>query len=236
MDVMTGPFCLANTLIHPVSPFAIKGLIWYQGENGEATSQSADSYYLKEKGLFQDYKRLFALDDFAFYLVQIANWGVGPDYEPTTPAPVLRNDGWGADTRLLQADAMALPHSGMASAIDIGDTNDMHPQDKLELGERLALWALKNDYGRAIPETSGPILRNVTVSGNKAICTFDHIGDGLMVGSKTLYQPTQEVVGGTLALFSIAGSDGVWYWANATIVGNTVEMTSPSTMATAPML
>jgi sialate O-acetylesterase len=231
LDVSTGPFCLANSLVHPVSPFAIKGLIWYQGENSENTVQSADSYFLKMKALRQGYKRVFALDDLAFYFVQIANWGDNPSHLPNDPTPVMSQGGWAADTRLQQANAVALPHSGMASAVDIGESKDWHPKDKLDVGKRLALWALRNDYGRTILETSGPILRDVTVSGNKAICTFDHAGDGLMVGSKTPYQPTKEVAGGKLALFSVAGSDGVWHWANATIVGNAVEMTSPSVTA-----
>ena len=231
MDVMTGPFCLANSLMHPVAPFGIKGLIWYQGENSENHVQSSDSYFLKMKGLHQGYKRVFAADDLAFYFVQIANWGDKPDFQPNDPKPVLSQGGWAADTRLQQANAMALPHSGMASAIDIGESNDWHPRDKLDLGERLALWALKYDYGRIIPETSGPILRDVTVAGNKAICTFDHVGDGLMVGAKTPYLSTKQVARGTLALFSIAGADGVWAWADAKIVGSTVEMSSPSVAA-----
>ncbi len=231
MEVMTGPFCLANTLIHPLAPFGLKGMIWYQGENSENNVQSEDSYYLKMKGLYQGYKRLFGLDDFAFYFVQIANWGDTAELQPKGPTPVLNQGGWAADTRLQQANAMALPHSGMASALDIGESNDWHPKDKLDVGERLALWALKNDYGRDIAETSGPILRDVTVTGNKAVCTFEHAGSGLMVGAKTPYQPTKEASGTKLALFSIAGADGVWYWADTKIAGNTIEMSSPSVAA-----
>ena len=85
----------------------------------------------------------------------------------------------------------------MASALDIGDSADMHPLNKLDVGERLALWALKNNYGRAITATSGPILRDVTVAGGTLVCSFDHSGSGLMVGEKTACQPTREVVGGT---------------------------------------
>lgn len=224
-----GPFSLFNGMVYPHAPLPAKGLIWYQGENAETTTQSADSYYLKMKALSQAYKRMLGMDDFAFYFVQLANWGA----LPTSPAPVLISGGWDADTRIQQANAMALPHSGMASALDIGDSADMHPLNKLDVGERLALWALKNDYGRAIAATSGPILKNVTVSGNTLVCSFDHTGSGLMVGSKTPYQPTAEVVGGTLQKFSIAGATGAWVDATATIVGNTVVVSSPSVAAPA---
>jgi hypothetical protein len=181
------------------------------------------------KALSQGYKRMLGMDDFAFYFVQLANWGA----LPTSPTPVLSSGGWDADTRIQQANAMSLPHSGMASALDIGDSADMHPLDKLDVGERLALWALKNDYGLPITATSGPILKDVTVSGSTLVCSFDHIGSGLMVGSKTPYQPTAEIVGGTLQKFSIAGASGPWHEATATIVGNTVVVSSPAVSAPA---
>ena len=219
-----GPFCLFNGMVYPYAPLPAKGLVWYQGENAENTIQSTDSYFLKMKALAQGYKRMSGLDDFAFYFVQLANWGS----LPTSAAPVLSSGGWDADTRIQQANAMALPHAGMASALDIGDSADMHPLDKLDLGERLALWALKNDYGRAITVTSGPVLKDVTLAGSTLVCAFDHVGSGLMVGSKTPYLPTAEVAGGTLQKFSVSGASGTWYAATATIVGDTVVVSSPS--------
>ncbi len=227
-----GPFSLFNGMVYPYSPLPAKGLVWYQGENAERTVQSPDSYYFKMKALAQGYKRIAGTDDFPFYFVQLANWG----QQQTSPAPVLDpGGGWSADTRIQQANAMAIPNSGMASAMDVGSSLDgdqvwdgWHPKTKQDVGERLALWALKNDYGQVIGETSGPILRNVTVNGKTLVCTFNHAGIGLMVGSKTPYQPTTEIVGGTLDKFSIAGVNGVWYDATATISGNTVVLSSPS--------
>ena len=227
-----GPFSLFNGMVYPYSPLPAKGLIWYQGENAERTVQSADSYYLKMKALAQGYKRMLGMDEFPFYFVQLAYWG----QQQTSPAPVLdAGGGWSADTRLQQANAMAIPHSGMASAMDVGSSLDgdqiwdgWHPKTKMDVGERLALWALKNDYGQSVGETSGPILRDVVVSGSTLVCSFDHVGSGLMVGSKTPYQPTDEVVGGSLDKFSIAGASGAWYDATATIVGDTVVLSSPS--------
>jgi sialate O-acetylesterase len=219
-----GPFALFNGMIHPLAPFALKGILWYQGENSESTVQSADSYFLKMKALACGWSKVFQSENLPFYFVQIANWGK----VPLSANPDLSFDGWSADTRIQQANAMALPHAGMASAIDIGESGDMHPKDKLDLGERLALWTLKNEFGQSSLVTSGPILKEVTVSGSKAICSFDHVGSGLMIGAKIPYQPTTEVANGKLNLFSIAGMDGKWFSAIATIEGNTVTLTSTS--------
>lgn len=215
-----GPFCYFNGMIYPVAPFPIKGALWYQGEDGETTVQSPDSYYLKMKALVQGWRRLWGGDDLAFYYVQIANWSTAQ----SVPMP---NDAW-AVTRDQQTKALAIPHTGMAVAIDLGESGDIHPKDKLDVGERLALWALKNDYGQPNTVASGPILKDAALQGSTVVCSFDNVGSGLMVGSKTPYQPTQEMVGGTLQRFSIAGADGVWYWADATINGNTVVLSSTS--------
>jgi len=223
-----GPFCLANTLTHPVSPFGVKGLIWYQGENRESTSQSADSYFLKEKALSQGFKRLFGSDDFAMYVVLLAN--LNPPPSGANVAPDMPGTHW-ADTRIQQVNVVGIPHAGVASAMDIGDAGNIHPENKLDVGERLALWALKNDYGRTTVVPCGPILRDVTVTGNKATCTFDYVGSGLMVGYKANYTATQHLTGGVLKRFSIAGATGTWYDATATIVGNAIELTCPSVAA-----
>lgn len=230
----TGPFRLFNGMVHPYAPLPAKGMIWYQGENAQSSVQSPDSYYLKMKALAQGYQRMTGMEDFAFYFVQLAYWG----QQQTSPEPVLVSGGWDADTRIQQARAMAIPRSGMASAMDVGSSLDgdqiwdgWHPKNKFDVGERLALWALKNDYGRPIATASGPVLKDVTISGSSLVCSFDHVGDGLMVGAKTAYLPTVEVAGGALDKFSIAGATGAWYDATATIVGNTVVVSSPSVPA-----
>ncbi len=234
----TGPFSLFNGMIYPLAPYPVKGVIWYQGENAEQSTQSADSYYLKQKGLIDGWKQLLGLDDCAFYLVQIANSGTAP----TSPAPVLQSGGWNADTRLQQGFALNLPHAGVASAIDIGNsvswvTNawlGWHPTNKWDVGFRLGLWAMKNEYGQTNLVTSGPVLRDVTVAGSTATCTFDYAGSGLMVGYKLVYG-TAYPTNSPLSLFSIAGADGTWYWANATITGsNTLQLTS--TNVTTPLM
>lgn len=226
-----GPFNLSNGMIAPIAPYGIKGAIWYQGENAEKTVQSKDSYFLKMKALVQGWKRLFGVDDFPFYYVMIANWGE----LPKDATPELISGGWNADTRLQQANAMAIPHAGCASAIDIGDSSmgdkiwdGWHPKDKLDVGERLAFWALKNDYGQTKLVANGPTLKDVSVSGNTITCSFDNIGGGLITGTRAWYQPTKETPNTPLTRISIAGADGKWYPATAIIKNNKVLVSSPS--------
>jgi sialate O-acetylesterase len=226
-----GTFSLFNGMVAPLAPYAARGVLWYQGENSEVTVQSPDSYYLKMKALIEGWKRVWGQDDMAFYFVMLANYG---DLLKTE-VPVLRSGGWDADTRLQQAMAMALPHAGCASAMDIGISKvswaGYHPENKLDVGERLALWALKNEHGRAGLVTSGPVLRNAALAGGAVVCTFDHVGGGLMAGSKAWYEPTKEVPGGTLRRFCIAGADGTWVAADAVIKGVTVVLSSPAVPA-----
>lgn len=224
-------FDFYHRFVQPLVPYGIKGAIWYQGENSERRVLSPDSYFLKMKALVEGWKRVWAMDDFPFYYVMIANWGKKPE----NATPELKVGGWDADTRLQQANAMVIPHAGCASALDIGDSSTgdkvwdgWHPKDKLDVGERLALWALKNDYGRPDIVASGPVLKDVSISGSTVICSFDHVGSGLMVGSKDWYQPTKEIADGTLEHFVIAGGDGKWFPATAIIKGNHVLMSSPT--------
>ncbi len=229
-----GPFSLFDKLVKPLAPYGIKGAIWYQGENSEIAAQSPDSYYLKMKALAQGWQRVWELDDFAFYYVMIANWGE----LPKGPTPEMFKGGWDADTRLQQANAMALPHAGCASALDIGDSSmgdkiwqGWHPKDKLDVGERLAMWALKNDYGRPELVASGPTLRDVSLAGATLVCTFDHSASGLMVAAKKWYEPTRETPGGKLQRLVIAGADGVWHAADAVIKDGTLVVSSPAVPA-----
>ena len=221
-------FSAFNGMLYPLAPCRAKGMIWYQGESGELTHETTDGYYLKEKTLQQGWKRAFGLDDFAIYVVQLANHG-GPSSSPTPDQP----GSWPV-VRQMQEMVINLPHGGMASAIDVGDAGDIHPKDKLAVGERLALWALKNDYGRTTLVPSGPILKDTVVVNSTTtyparksiVCGFDFVGAGLMVGAKAPYMAAKEDAGGTLQKFVIAGADGVWSAADAVIKGATVEVSS----------
>jgi sialate O-acetylesterase len=229
--VPSGPFSLFNGMIHPLAPYGIKGAIWYQGENAELTKQTKDSYFLKLKALTQGWKRLWGMDDFPFNLVMIANWGT---IENTFVPDTIGGKGWDSDTRIQQLNALALPHTGVASAIDVGDIYSnpdvwkaWHPANKLDVGNRLALWPLKYVFGMEEIVESGPVLKEVFASGSALVCSFDHIGSGLMVGKKDWYVPTQDVTDtSSLKRFVISGATGNWYEADAIISDDNVVLSS----------
>jgi sialate O-acetylesterase len=150
--------------------------------------------------------------------VQLANF--------QSPAKVPgAGDGW-ARLREAQVKALSIPKTGMALAIDIGEAGDIHPKNKQDVGGRLALWALRNDYGQTNLVCSGPLYKALTITGNVACVQFDHVGSGLMVGKKTGPGPAIEEQGGKLKQFAIAGADKKWFWADAEIAGLTVRVSS----------
>lgn len=109
------------------------------------------------------------------------------------------------------------PNTGMAVIIDIGEANDIHPKNKQDVGQRLALWALAKDYGKKNLIYSGPMYRSMETKGNQIVLSFDHVGSGLLAKD-----------GGTLRGFAIAAADKKFVWADARIVGNTVVVSSPA--------
>ena len=202
-------------MIHPLLSFPIKGAIWYQGESNGA---EGDSYFQKMRALIGGWRSLWNVGDFPFYYVQLANF-----QQPTNlPAG---GDGW-AKVRCAQMKALTIPHTGMASAVDIGDAMNIHPGDKRDVGVRLALWALSRDYGKKEIVPSGPIFQSAKVEGGKIRLAFDYVGGGLIVGKKDGVKPTEEDKAGKLVRFAIAGEDKNWVWADAVIDGATVVVSS----------
>ena len=129
---------------------------------------------------------------------------------------------------MAQTKALEIKNTGMAVAIELADAanpNDIHPKNKKDVGERLALWALAKDYGKQV-NFSGPLYKGMTVKGREAIISFEHVGKGLMVGEKTGIEPVKAVKDGTLKRFAISGADGTWQWADAKIAGKTVVVSS----------
>jgi len=125
---------------------------------------------------------------------------------------------------MAQTKALEIKNTGMAVAIELADAdkpNDIHPKNKKDVGERLALWALAKDYEKKIT-CSGPLYKSMTVNGSDAIISFDYVGKGLMVGEKRGIEPATAVEDGTLKQFAISGEDGKWHWADAKIDGKTV--------------
>jgi sialate O-acetylesterase len=209
------PHHLYNGMIRPLAPFALKGVLWYQGE---ANRDEGDSYFHKLRALIGGWRQVWGQGDFSFYIVQLASFGTSSKLPP---------DGKGfPPVRLAQLKALSIPHTGMAVTIDIGEAKNIHPKNKTDTGERLALWALKNDYGQASLECSGPLFKEIKLEDGKIRILFNHTGTGLMVGKKEARQPVRETKDDKLAQFAIAGVDGVWKWANAVIDGQAVVVSA----------
>jgi len=207
---------LYNGMIHPLLKFPIKGAIWYQGENN---GREGDQYIDKKRAMIDSWRKLWG-HEFPFYFVQLAAWR-----EPSDD-PSGSEEGFQM-LRDAQRKCLAIPKTGMAVSIDVGEVVSIHPKNKLDVGERLALWALAKDYGKTDLVHSGPLYRNAAVEDGKIRISFDHVGGGLMVGRKEGRKPTVEDAGGKLKRFAIAGEDKKWVWADAVIDGDTVVVSSP---------
>jgi sialate O-acetylesterase len=210
------PAAIYNAMIHPLAPFAMRGAIWYQGESNGA---EGESYYHKTQALVNGWRELFN-PDLAFYWVQLAN------FQAPTDDPAGGN-GW-AKLREAQRKALNIKHTGMAVIIDIGEAGDIHPRNKQDVGARLAQWALHQTYGKQDIVPAGPLYKSHKSEGNSIRVSFDHVGSGLMVGKKEGLEPTVEDKDGKLQRFAIAGADKQWHWAEATIDGDDVVLTSPA--------
>ena len=209
------PSAIYNSMVHPLTPFAMRGGIWYQGESN---GNEGITYYQKKHALVNGWRKAFQNKDLAFYWVQLANF----QKESDKPEG---GDGW-AKLREAQTQALDIPGTGMAVITDIGAANDIHPRNKQDVGWRLAQWALHQTYGQKDLVPSGPLYKSHKVEGNKIRLSFDHVGSGLIVGKKTGLEPTAEVKDGKLEHFSISGKDNKWVWADAKIDGQTVVVES----------
>ena len=157
---------------------------------------------------------------FPVYIVQL------PNFDKPTDDPA--GDGvekW-PTTREQQLKCLQIPKTGLAVTIDVGDAADLHPPNKGDMGERLALWALAKDYGKRIVY-SGPLYKSMQIADGKIRLVFESVGSGLMAGRKEGRNPTVEDKGAKLKRFAIAGEDKRWVWADAVIDGATVVVSSP---------
>jgi sialate O-acetylesterase len=191
------PAALFNGMIAPLTPFAIRGVIWYQGEANSGLR--APLYAHLFQTLISDWRRAWDEGDFPFLFVQIANWNTEPD-------------GRWPEVRDAQRQALALRNTGMAVTIDIGDPVDIHPKNKLEVGLRLARAARAITYGEKL-EWSGPLYRQLTREEHALRVWFDHAA-GLTAK------------GGPLIGFEVAGADGKYVAADAKIDGSSVIVSS----------
>ena len=194
------PTILYNAMIHPLTPFAMKGVIWYQGENNAGR---AYEYRKSFPLMINDWRNKWGGTDFPFYFVQLASF-----------KPNLNNIGqdseW-AELREAQSMALVLPNTGMAVATDIGEATDIHPRNKQDVGHRLAAVALRNAYGKQIV-AAGPAFKSMKIEGNRIRISFSDIGSGLFIKDGS----------GNLSGFDIAGEDRKLKIAKAIIEGNEV--------------
>ena len=196
------PSKLYNAMIHPLIPYKIKGVIWYQGESNEDYVPNDPNIYLKLFPLIiNSWREEWKQGDFPFYYVQLAPF----PRNFTNVGPLVRD---------VQRKTLNIKNTGMAVTLDIGDTTDIHPKNKLDVGNRLALWALAKDYGKSNLVYSGPLYQSISIKGNKAMVNFTNTGSGLMLKE-------EKSLG-----FEIAGEDKIFYTANAIIQGNSVMVSS----------
>jgi sialate O-acetylesterase len=196
------PTLAFNGMVHPLIGLPIRGALWYQGESNVPR---AARYAKAFQALITDWRRLWGQGDFPFYFVQLAA------YLPLADN-TLKGSTW-AELRDAQRQALALPHTGMAVAIDIGDADDIHPRNKQEVGRRLALLALNRDYGKP-QRASAPVLQSVSPVGDTLVLRFD-TSDGLVVRGA-----------GELRGFAVAGARGGFHPAQARIDGRRVLLSS----------
>jgi len=196
------PTALYNTMIAPIVDYGIKGFVWYQGESN---TDKPDEYAKLQPAMIADWRNKWKEGDLPFLFVQLPGFG---DYN------YLPSESQWATFREAQAKSLSLPNTGMAVAIDIGEWNDIHPDRKKPVGDRLALAAEKIAYGENIVY-SGPIYQSQTIEGTKIIISFTHTGTGLSTND-----------GEVPAEFAIAGEDKNFVWAKAKIEGDKIIVSS----------
>mgnify|MGYP001821483060 CR=1 FL=1 len=196
------PLGFYNAMLAPLQRMSIKGVIWYQGESNV---DRAAEYRTLFPAMIRAWRRQWGQGDFPFLFVQLANF-LEPIGQP--------GESQWAEARDAQAGALAEPNTAMAVTIDVGEWNDIHPENKQVVGERLALAARRVAYGEQGVVHSGPALKSVTAESARLVLGFDHVGSGL------------EARGGPLQGFALAGADGTWAWARAEIQGDRVIVSS----------
>lgn len=210
---------LFNGKIAPIAPFALRAALWYQGEHN---ASRAAQYRRLLPALIRDWRSQLSAAELPFLIVQLPRY-LQPQTQPS------QDQGWPLLREAQLQTVQGVSATGLAVTIDTG-TEDVHPQDKQDVGARLAALARGTVFGEDVAFT-GPLFRGHAVEGNAIRIAFDGVVSGLMVGRKEPLQPVQEVAGGELTGFAIAGADKRFVWANASISGKTVVVSAPSVAA-----
>ncbi len=200
---------LFNGMIKPICPYAIRGVVWYQGESN---ANRAWQYRTLFPILIANWREEWGRGDFPFIYVQL------PNFMEQRDAPA--SSAW-AELREAQHKALSLRNVAEVVTIDVGEAQDLHPKDKKTVGVRLANAALGKFYEKNVPWT-GPEFKSMIISDNKAVLTFTHAAGGLVQCENA------QCDGSVLQGFAIAGSDRKFYWADARIEnGDQVVVSSP---------
>jgi sialate O-acetylesterase len=196
------PTALYNSMIAPLINYAVKGFVWYQGESN---TRKPNEYAKLQPAMITDWRSKWNEGDLPFLFVQLPGFG---DYN------YLPSESEWALFREAQAKSLAVPNTAMAIAIDLGEWNDIHPDRKKPVGDRLALAAEKIAYGEDIVH-AGPLYQSSSIEGNKIVISFTDTGSGLSTNDD---EPAAE--------FAIAGEDKKFVWADAKIDGNKIIVSS----------
>ena len=183
-----------------LADFGIKGALWYQGESNAGDGQD---YRFKLKRMVAEWREALAQPSLPFYYVQLSTYA-GSNYAAVREGQRM-------------ALTMIPEPVGMAVAIDLGWFGSLHPDNKYDVGERLAAWALNRTYGKTAVVVSGPLYKSLKTEGNKARLTFDY-ADGLKLGKKDGIKFVEDPVptmADVVKKFKIAGLDGVWHDADS---------------------
>lgn len=199
------PSLLFNGMVSPVLPFAIRGVLWYQGESN---AHWAEEYREKFPLLINDWRKHWKQQQLPFYYVQLTSFNADNGNDSN------KGSSW-AELREAQSEALRLPHTAMAVTTDIGDRNDIHPLNKQDIGKRLALLALKGTYQQNIV-SEGPSFKSMNIVDNAVTVNFSHAEGGLVCENKYGY----------LQGFELAGADKKFFFAQARIEGEKVIVSS----------
>ncbi|MCX6216018.1 sialate O-acetylesterase [Spirosoma sp.] len=202
INAQNQPTALYNAMVAPEIDYAIKGFCWYQGESNAG---KPEEYATLLPALINDWRNKWKQGPLPFLFIQLPGF-MDYSYQPA-------ESGW-AVLRQAQLNALKVANTGMVVAIDLGEWNDIHPDNKKDVGERLALTALKTAYKEPIV-SSGPIYQSAAIDGNKVVISFTDTGGGLITND-----------GEDLGEFAIAGSDKKFVWAKATIENGKVVVWS----------
>ncbi|WP_416440363.1 sialate O-acetylesterase [Leeuwenhoekiella sp. A16] len=196
------PTALFNGMVAPYTQYPFKGILWYQGESNSGHPETYEAYM---ESLIESWRKVFKAPEIPFIYAQLPNY-MDVSYLPT-------ESNW-AELREAQLKALNEPNTAMTVNIDLGEWNDIHPLNKKDVGDRMALAALKLAYNEDVVY-SGPLYEDYTIQDGKVSLSFSHVGSGLVTDD-----------GETLNEFAIAGADKNFVWAKAKIEGDHVVVWS----------